>query len=105
MRLGQPTLISKQRTPELPCTAKQGPRIYRTPLRINGLRPLLRVERISISCNVALGEPHHLLYFQRSPCKTRQLPRPARAVARSWHYPSLPKFTHPCTLGYPQFPP
>src|ERR1035437_2047908 len=66
MRLGQPTLISKQRTPELPCTAKQGPRIYRTTLRINGLRPLLRVERISISCNVALGEPNELATNSRS---------------------------------------
>jgi len=51
------------------------------------------------------GEPSQVLYFQRTPYKTRQLPRRAQAGAGKKIYPSLPEFTHPCPLGSPQFPP
>ena len=50
-------------------------------------------------------EPKHLLYFQRIPCKTRQLPRRIQVRAVLKVYPSLPEFPHPCPSGYPQFPP
>ena len=65
----------------------------------------LRSRRDLIFCNVALGEPNYLLYFQRIPCKTRQLPPHAHARAEIKTYPSLPEFPHPCPSGYPQFPP
>jgi hypothetical protein len=60
---------------------------------------------IPILIRILPEEPIYLLYFQRIPCKTRQLSCHVCAVAQIWNYPSLPKFTHPWTAESPQFPP
>jgi hypothetical protein len=59
-------LISKQRFSDRASSAKTESIIYRSRFWINSLRNPLDAKRISISCNVALGEPRH---FPATSCR------------------------------------
>ena len=71
----------------------------------SGEFPSDRILQSRVRFCVSLEEPIQILWFQRTPYQTRQLPRLPQAGAEMKNYPSLPEFPHPYPPESPQNPP